>query len=234
MSHVEESGRRAPAAPVEHTGGRRFSRADAVALVVSIAVLVATAFVASARRVGALEEAAFEAFNGLPDALAWAVWPPMQAGAILAVPAAALAALVAWRRWRPAASLLAAGLAAWLLAKAAKAVAERGRPATYLDGVELRGGSVGGGHNEGLGFPSGHAAIAFALAAVATGYLPARRRWVPFALAVAVSAGRLYFGAHLPLDVVGGAGLGVALGIAARLALGGPPSRRRLPARAGR
>ena len=41
-------------------------------------------------------------------------------------------------------------------------------------------------------------------------------------LAVAVCLARVYVGAHLPLDIVGGAALGLAVGGAVRLMLGHP------------
>jgi membrane-associated phospholipid phosphatase len=57
-------------------------------------------------------------------------------------------------------------------------------------------------------FPSGHAATSFAAATVLTAYAP---RWWPvwFLLALAVGFSRIYVGVHYPLDVVGGAALGV-------------------------
>jgi membrane-associated phospholipid phosphatase len=41
---------------------------------------------------------------------------------------------------------------------------------------------------------------------------------VPIALVVSVSTGRLYFGAHLPHDVLGGAAMGTVLGGSINLA----------------
>ena len=76
------------------------------------------------------------------------------------------------------------------------------------------------------GFPSGHAAVSAALAFILFAYLPGRWRWVPLALAVIVPAGRLYVGAHFPLDVVGGSVVsGIAAGALATF-VGGVPDRR--------
>jgi undecaprenyl-diphosphatase len=65
----------------------------------------------------------------------------------------------------------------------------------------------------GHGYLSGHSAVAFALATVAPS-TPA------FGAAAVVGFGRVYAGAHLPLDVVGGVGLGLLAGAAARRVAG--------------
>jgi glycosyltransferase 2 family protein len=72
----------------------------------------------------------------------------------------------------------------------------------------------------GLGFVSGHSAVAFALATTLAPELPRGARIAPLALAAVVAGGRVYAGAHLPLDVVGGIGMGVIGGVAARWGLG--------------
>jgi undecaprenyl-diphosphatase len=62
-------------------------------------------------------------------------------------------------------------------------------------------------------FPSGHAAMAFACATVLAWW--DRRLAVPaFVLAAAIAWSRVYVGVHWPLDVLGGAVLGVLLAIA--------------------
>src|SRR6266545_4205324 len=52
-----------------------------------------------------------------------------------------------------------------------------------------------------------------------------RARRVAWALAAAVCLSRLYVGAHLPLDVIGGAAVGWAVGAAVHLLLGAPGGR---------
>jgi undecaprenyl-diphosphatase len=58
-------------------------------------------------------------------------------------------------------------------------------------------------------FPSGHAATVLSFA---------RPRWAPafYLLALAIGFSRVYVGVHYPLDIVGGAVLGVAVAIALR------------------
>lgn len=60
-------------------------------------------------------------------------------------------------------------------------------------------------------FPSGHAAIAFACATVLTSVRPRLGPWL-FLLAAAIAWSRIYVGVHYPLDVLGGAVLGLLVG----------------------
>ena len=72
---------------------------------------------------------------------------------------------------------------------------------------------------------SGHAAVAVAIATMIAPYLGRRARWVAVAVAMGVCLSRMYVGAHLPLDVVGGAALGWAAGSLVHLLLGAPGGR---------
>jgi undecaprenyl-diphosphatase len=96
-----------------------------------------------------------------------------------------------------------------------KALVKRQRPGTTVPGAILRDA-----HPTGLSFPSGHSILAFALAGLASPYLG----WGVALHAVAALNGiaRIYLGAHTPLDVVGGAGLGVAIGGSINLLFGVP------------
>jgi undecaprenyl-diphosphatase len=69
---------------------------------------------------------------------------------------------------------------------------------------------------------SGHIAVVTALALVAWPWLPRWGRWVAGVGVAAVFFTRIYVGAHLPLDMVGGAALGLAVGALVRLLLGVP------------
>ncbi len=170
--------------------------------------------------VSAFEVGVFRAFNDGPDILYPVVWPLMQYGTFITIPVATLVALL-FHRVRLAIELGVAGIAVYQLAKFAKDAFPRGRPGAVLAEAHLRGVPPGE-----QGFPSGHAAVSAALAFILFAYLPGRWRWIPLALAVVVPAGRMYVGAHFPLDVVGGASLGIAAGALATL-IGGVPQRRR-------
>jgi undecaprenyl-diphosphatase len=75
-------------------------------------------------------------------------------------------------------------------------------------------------------FPSGHAATSFACATMLALIAP-RYAAAFFVLAAAIAWSRVYNGVHYPLDVVGGAALGVFVAIALRWLLKGLPRSRR-------
>jgi glycosyltransferase 2 family protein len=101
---------------------------------------------------------------------------------------------------------------AWLAAKSVKALVGRGRPSAVGIDVIQRGEP-----ETGLGYLSGHATVAFALAGAVAAHL--RRPWPAIVLAIATLVGlaRVYVGVHLPLDVIGGAACGLLIGEAARV-----------------
>ena len=71
-------------------------------------------------------------------------------------------------------------------------------------------------------FPSGHATVSFACATVLAFYAP-RAAPAFFVLAAAIAWSRVYVGVHYPLDVLGGAVLGVAIALALRFLARGRP-----------
>ena len=179
------------------------------------ALLVGSWVVAAAEHsVPPAEARAFSVVNDLPDGPWPLVWLPMQLGSYvssLAVPAGVLAIT---RQPRLAGAALAASQVAFWSSKLVKRSVQRGRPAALLDHVVQRERASG------LGYVSGHAAVAFSMAAAIAPSVP--RPWRPalFGGAAFVGLARQYAGVHLPLDVVGGTGLGILAGTVARWAWG--------------
>ena len=176
-----------------------------VRLCAGTVALLCTALAAHGNRVGAGEARTFRAINELPDALYPPGWIVMQLGNLGAVPAAAGAAWLAGDR-ELAGRLLTVGSVTWLLAKGVKYVIRRDRPGSLLPDTLGRGPDASG-----LGYLSGHAGVAFALGAAALPRLSRPGRVLVLGAIPTVAVTRVYVGAHLPLDIVGGAALGVAV-----------------------
>jgi undecaprenyl-diphosphatase len=202
-------------APDGKTYGRR--RADGLAAAAGLAVLAVCGIVV-ARRLGAGTEAAvFLRINHWPGWLYWLMGAVQLSGVIGALPLAAAAAALL-RRLRLAAALALATVLKVVLEDTVKMFVQRHRPGETLPDVILRGRAAA----HGLSFPSGHAMVIFAIATLVSPYLKGWWKALPWALAVAVCLSRLYLGAHFPLDVVAGAGLGVVIGGVLNLVFGVP------------
>ncbi len=187
--------------------------------VVAAAALIASSTAARHREVSDPEEQLFRLINGAPDRLHSPVWAVMQGGSLAAVFVVSDLLRRSGQARRARAALL-AGITVWAGVKAIKPMVGRGRPACHLDAVSIRG------HQQsGLGYPSGHAAVATTLAIIAASRLSPRARFVAAALAATTGGARIYVGAHLPLDVVGGAAVGVLAGRAATVHLTSERSR---------
>jgi membrane-associated phospholipid phosphatase len=182
-------------------------------LVASLAVFAACAVIVADGRVGPAERAVFHAVNGLPD---WLYLPMLlfQYLGVLAMPLVVAAGALAFRRWRLAAALVLVVPLKLAAERAVKLLVERERPGTTVPDAILHGVP-----SAGLSFVSGHAIITFAIAGLLVLVLP--RRWgiLAFVLATLNAVARVYLGAHNPLDVVGGAAIGLAIAAVLDLAL---------------
>jgi membrane-associated phospholipid phosphatase len=113
-----------------------------------------------------------------------------------------------------AAGAVAAGLA-WALANVAKVIANRPRPYQVVADAVLRQPPA-----HGTSFPSSHTAVTVAVVIALLPFLPRVLAGVAIAYAILVGWSRVYLGVHYPLDVLAGAGIGMAVGGAVLLGLG--------------
>lgn len=199
-------------------GGRARRRIDIVAAAVGLAVLGSGLLAVRNGTVSEPEESVFELVNDLPGFLYPVLWPFQQLGALVAGPAVALVALIL-RRYRLAVAALLATVGKLGAERLVKAMVSRQRPGTSVGSYIHARGDV---NLVGESFVSGHAVMIAALAAIITPYLRGRWRLVPSLVVALVLIARVYVGAHLPLDVLCGAGLGVAIGSGLNLVVGVP------------
>lgn len=197
-------------------------RSDAVMAASGLAVLLVGMVTVRHGSVSDAEEAVFHVVNDLPGVLYPVLWPFQQLGAILIGPLVAVVAAVA-RRFRLAAALLLATMAKLITERVVKLIESRQRPGTSIGpDVHLRGEVSVGGES----FVSGHAVLIAAIAGLVAPYLPGRWKLVPWLVVALVMITRVYVGAHNPLDVVCGAGLGLAIAGVLNLAFAVPDRRR--------
>lgn len=98
--------------------------------------------------------------------------------------------------------LLMSGSLAYLLTGVAKDLVGRGRPAELFTDITLRD------YSRGAGFPSGHMALATALAFTLGYFIPSKYRFITPLIIVLVGLSRIYLGVHAPLDLLGGFAIG--------------------------
>jgi membrane-associated phospholipid phosphatase len=144
-----------------------------------------------------IDDAAYPVFAGVPAA-AWA-------GAWL---------LDADHDWEPAYRLTLTEVVATAATFGLKYLIQRERPYVALPDVELRAGN----EPDPYSFPSGHVALAFAVASSLSLSYPEWYVIAPAAVwATSVAVSRIWLGVHYPSDVLAGALLGTAVGLTVHL-----------------
>ena len=198
----------------------RVPRAWAAGLLAGLgAVLFGTAAVLLKAGATGWDRSLFRILNEVPPAVASVLTPLVHlfppAGIIVVVVLVA-GYVVAWNRsvLPVAAGAVAAGTA-WALANVAKVITNRSRPYEVVAGAVLRQQPA-----HGTSFPSSHTAVTVAVVIALAPFLPRVLARAAIAYAVLVGWSRVYLGVHYPLDVLAGAGIGMAVGGAVLLALG--------------
>jgi len=181
-----------------------------------VGLLILSASIAKARMpiIGPGEARVFHAVNGLPNFLFQILWPVMQLGNLAVGTAAGLLVAIIDRDFIVAVGVILAMVFKLVTErivrrKMADHLAVRQRPGTSEVDAVIRGKDV---PRSGASFPSGHIILVAAIGTVVAPNLPAAWWWVPAVLMVLVMVGRVYVGAHNPLDVTAGLGAGLLLG----------------------
>lgn len=188
-------------------------RHNLVTLLAASVGFVVSALLVQSNWVEPLETSVMRLLYGLDSALAPLVYGITQMGSLGAWFAVVCMALFLKRK-QIAAVLFVDGLLAYGVAYIAKFVVARPRPSVLYPDIVVR---LEAGF--GYGFPSGHTAIATALAFGLWPYIANKYHWLLWLWIIAVGLSRIYLGVHAPLDVIGGFCIGVAAASFTRLAV---------------
>lgn len=171
-------------------------------LLLALALLVAAILASRPAGMTDWEEVVFRVLYNTPEFARPAVVVITQAGSIYAM-GVLLFIFFLMHRYQSMVRLLLTGMLAYLISGFAKDIWGRLRPHELLAGVVNLDYVV-----RGPGFPSGHVALATALALTVGRYLPSKYKWLVPVWIISVGWSRMYLGIHAPLDVVGGFAIG--------------------------
>ena len=197
----------------------RVPKTWAAGLLAGLGVLLFSASALSVKAGAASWDARlFRILNQVPPAAASVLTPLSHlfgpAGIIAVVLLTVVYAVARNRSVLPAAGAAVAAGAAWVLANVAKVIADRPRPYQVMADAVLRQQPA-----HGTSFPSSHTAVALAVVIALMPFLAWPLAAAGIAYAGLVGWSRVYLGVHYPLDVLAGAGIGMAVGGVILLAL---------------
>ncbi len=168
----------------------------------ALGLFIVSVYASRGQDIADWEVSVFNAIYNLPDFLQPVFFVVTQAGSIHMLGLLLLFFLIK-QHYRKLTRLLLTGTLAYQLSGFAKDIWGRDRPNDLFLEVVNRDYIV-----RGPGFPSGHMALAVAMAFTIGHYLPKKYHWIITVWVVGVGLSRIYLGIHAPLDIVGGFAIG--------------------------
>lgn len=120
-----------------------------------------------------------------------------------------LAAAQTWQRLEIVRALVIVLVLSELVAQVIKHLANRPRPLAVIPGLDMHGYPAS---PHGNAYPSAHTAVVVAAVSALWPWMRWPQRTVGAAFAVLIACNRVYIGAHWPIDVLGGAAIGLLCG----------------------
>jgi membrane-associated phospholipid phosphatase len=177
-----------------------------VGIIVGVLLLVPSLLIAYHHQLTGFQARIFYDFNNLSDVFrvpALIITEALGAGYPIAI---CLLVPLLFKRFRLAILFLVTVGGTGVVMEIAKKVAKEPRPYALLHG-QIHQRAIETGLNS---FPSGHEAVATAMALTLWFILPKRWRWLAITWIIIVGVSRIYLGVHTLNDVVGGFAIGLA------------------------
>lgn len=184
-----------------------------IALVIAALLFVVCVAIAHQHKITGWQLGVFRWFNNGPDGFRVpALWLSEGLGAAYPIVLCVIIPTL-YKRYKLAWRFLVTVGIAGVVMEIGKMIAKEPRPVVLLHG-DLHERAIETGLTS---FPSGHAAVATALAMTLWLILPRRWRWVSIVWIGLVLISRLYLGVHAPVDVIGGFAIGLMAACAVQL-----------------
>jgi undecaprenyl-diphosphatase len=183
-----------------------------ITLLVALATLVAATAIAHSGKVSRPEADVFHAINDLPNWLRPVMYVFQLAGLLFVPLVVAIIAAFFRKWWLTLCLVLLIPLKLFFEKEVIKNLVDRQRPGTSICHGDPTCGHFRSVPLHGPSFVSGHAIITASVATLLFFYLGRTGRIIVISIVVLNGIARVYLGAHNPLDVVGGAALGVCIG----------------------